>query len=297
MKKILIWAGSILGGLIAVVVLAVVVLYLIGTSRVNEVYEVELAAVPIPSGPAAVERGKHLVESIGLCVECHGENLAGDILEDDPVFGTLAPSNLTSGRGGVGGEYTDAQFVRAIRNGINKDGNPLAIMPSNYYNVINDEDVGAIVAYLKSLPPVDNEQAETKLGPLGRILTVVEKELLPAQIIDHDAPRPPSVPPGITREYGEYMTTVCAVCHGEHLSGGPVPGESSSAPKAANLTTLGQSWSESDFVQVLRTGATPYGKQLDPEMMPWNRFNLLDDVELQAIWLFIRALEPREFEQ
>jgi hypothetical protein len=47
----------------------------------------------------------------------------------------------------------------------------------------------------------------------------------------------------------------------------------------------------------LRTGATPYGKQLDPEIMPWNRFSLLDDDELQAIWLFIRALEPREFEK
>jgi hypothetical protein len=147
------------------------------------------------------------------------------------------------------------------------------------------------------LPPVDNEQKETKLGPLGRILALVEKELLPAQVIDHDAPRPASVPPGVTREYGEYLAVVCSDCHGEHLSGGAVPGEDPSAPKAANLTTLGQSWSESDFVQVLRTGAIPYGKKLDPEIMPWNRFSLLDDDELKAIWLFIGALESREFEQ
>ena len=173
----------------------------------------------------------------------------------------------------------------------------MVIMPSNYFYKFSDEDVGAIVAYLKTLPPVDNEQKETNLGPLGRILVLVEKDLLPAQVIDHDAPRPVSPPPGVTREYGEYLATVCAACHGDNLSGGAVPGESPSAPKAANLTTLGQSWSESDFVQVLRTGATPYGKQLDPEIMPWNRFSLLDDDELQAIWLFIRALEPREFEK
>jgi len=216
---------------------------------------------------------------------------------DDPLFGTLAPSNLTSGRGGVGGEYTDSLWVRAIRNGINKDGNPMAIMPSNYFYKFSDDDVGAIVAYLKTVPPVDNEQKETNLGPLGRILILVEKDILPAQVIDHAAPRPVSVPPGVTKEYGEYLETVCAACHGEHLWGGAVPGESPSAPKAANLTTLGQSGSEREFVQVLRTGATPYGKQLDPEIMPWNRFSLLDDNELQAIWLFIRSLEPREFEK
>ena len=263
----------------------------------NKVYDVQVAAVPIPSGPAAIARGKHLVESIGLCVECHGDNIAGDILEDDPLFGTLAPSNLTSGRGGVGGEYTDMLFVRAIRNGINKDGNPMAIMPSNYYNIIGDEDIGAIVAYLKSLPPVDNEQKETNLGPLGQILVLVEKELLPAHIINHDVPCPVPPAPGITKEYVEYLASVCGACHGEHLSGGSVPGEPPSTPKSANLTTLGQSWSERDFVQTLRTGATPYGKQLDPELMPWNRFKLLDDDELQAIWLFIRSLEPREFEK
>ena len=288
------WAGSILGGLVALLVLVIAMLYIIGTSRINKVYDVEVAAIAIPSGPAAVERGRHLVESIGLCVECHGENLGGDILEDDPLFGTLAPSNLTSGRGGVGGEYTDMLFVRAIRNGINKDGNPMAIMPSNYYNIIVDEDIEAIAAYLKSLPPVDNEQKKTNLGPLGLILVLVEKGLLPAQIINHDAPRTVPPAPGITKEYGEYLASVCAACHGEHLSGGSVPGEPPYAPKSANL---GQSWSERDFVQALRTGTTPYGKQLDPELMPWNRFKLLDEDELQAIWLFIRSLEPREFEK
>jgi cytochrome c553 len=84
-------------------VIVVLVLYLIGSSRVNKVYDVQVVAAPIPSGPSAIARGKHLVESIGLCVECHGDNLAGDIFEDDPLFGTLALSNLTSGWGGVGG--------------------------------------------------------------------------------------------------------------------------------------------------------------------------------------------------
>ena len=147
------------------------------------------------------------------------------------------------------------------------------------------------------MPPVDGEEKRTNLGPLGRILTLVEKELLPAQVIDHDAPRPTSPAPGTTREYGEYLAVVCAACHGEHFSGGAVPGESSDAPKAANLTTLAQSWSEEDFIQAMRTGATPIGKQMDAKYMPWNRFRTLSDDELKTLWLFFGTLEPREFEQ
>ena len=112
MKKILIWVGSILGGLVALLVLIVVVLYMIGTSRINKVYDVEVAAVTIPSGPAALEKGRRLVESIGLCVECHGENLGGDILAEDMLFGTLAPTNLTSGRVPGGDESNIALIVR-----------------------------------------------------------------------------------------------------------------------------------------------------------------------------------------
>ena len=115
MKKILIWVGSILGGLVALLVLIVVVLYAIGTSRINKVYDVEVAAVAIPSGPAALEKGRRLVESIGLCVECHGENLGGDILAEDALFGTLAPTNPARGTGpccGPGSSTTASARLR-----------------------------------------------------------------------------------------------------------------------------------------------------------------------------------------
>ena len=117
-------------------------------------------------------------------------SLSPDPLPLTPLPGTLlttlAASNLTSGLGGKGREYTDIDFVRAIRHGIGKDRKSLVIMPSQYFNKFSDEDVGAIVAYLKSLPPVDNEDAHTSLGPLGRIIALFDTEILPASSPSED---------------------------------------------------------------------------------------------------------------
>ncbi len=92
LKKALKWAGIALGGLGGVVVIAFVVLYLVGGGRINKTYDIPVAAVAARTDAASVERGKHFVEAIGLCQECHGENLAGDVLEDSFLFGELMPS-------------------------------------------------------------------------------------------------------------------------------------------------------------------------------------------------------------
>ena len=243
MKKVLIWVGAILGGLVGLLIVLIVGLVVLGTVlRVNKTYEIEVAAVAVPTDADSIARGRHIVESYALCVFCHADNLEGKVIDENPVFGTLAPPNLTSGRGGIVGTYTDIDYVRAIRHGVGRDGKGLFIMPSQHFNEISDEDLGEIIAYLKNLPPADNE-VELKLGPLARIIALVEPDFFPARLIDHDAARPPSPARGVTAEYGEYLTFMCTVCHGEHYSGGIVPGESS-APKAPNLTRLTQGgWS------------------------------------------------------
>lgn len=182
MKRVLKWVGISIGGLVSLIVLLVVVLIVLGTMlRLNKTYDVQVDAIPIPTDAESIARGRHIVESYGLCAECHGDDMGGDILSDDPVFGKLAPSNLTTGLGGKGDEYTEIDFVRAIRHGIGSDGKPLVIMPSQYFYKFSDDDIGAIVAYLKALPPVDNEDADTSLGPLGRIISLFDKEILPAR--------------------------------------------------------------------------------------------------------------------
>ena len=281
--KVLKWVGIALGGLVGVLVVLILVLLFIGGSRVNKTYDVTVAGVTVPTDANSAARGEHIVRSYGLCVECHGEKLEGELLDEDPVFGRIAPSNLTGGLGGVGGDYSNADWVRAIRHGIGNDGKPLVVMPSQYFNKFSDQDLGDIVAYLKSLPPVDNDLAKTKMKFLGQIITVLDSEILPASMIDHEAPRPASPAKGVTKEYGEYLATVCMACHGEHLSGGPLPGEGGDAPVASNLTHLAVSdWSEADFDKAVRTGVTPFRK-LDQEFMPWETLANLTDDEVTAL--------------
>ncbi len=172
LRKALKWAGIALGGLVGVIVVILAVLYFVGGARINKTYDIQVASVAVPNEAAAIERGRHLVESVALCQECHGENLAGDVLEDSFLFGEIMPSNLTSGKGGVGEAYTDADFARAIRHGVTREGKGIIIMPSEHYNVFGDEDLGAIIAYLRSLPPVDNELPKTSAGPLARLIAV-----------------------------------------------------------------------------------------------------------------------------
>ena len=271
-------------------------LIVLGTTlRLNKTYDVQVDAVTIPTDAESIARGRHIAESYGLCVECHGDDMGGDILEENPLLGKLAGSNLTAGLGGKGGEYTDITFVRAIRHGIGSDGKPLVIMPSQHFYKFSDDDVGAIVAYLKSLPPVDNEDADTSLGPLGRIISLFDSEILPAREIDHEAARPATPAVGMTAEYGKYLTILCAVCHGDKLSGAKPPGDPDS-PLAPNLTLLSRAgWSEQDFVTAMRTGVTVTGKQLDNEFMPWESIGRMTDDELSAVWLFLSSLESSEF--
>ena len=309
MRRFLKWLGIIAGGLLGVFLLLLVVLFFVGSRKVNHTYDVEIASVVVPTDAAGIARGKHYIEAVGVCQVCHGQNLAGPNADrcqvtscigfsDDLLFGKAMPRNLTSGRGGIGGVFTDEDYVRAIRHGIGRDSKALLIMPSEAFNKISDEDLGAIIAYLKTLPPVDNELDESGLGPLGRILAVFEGGLLPATLIDHNAPR--STPPvaAVTIEYGEYLAQICTLCHGERLSGGVVP-SSEFGRNAPNITPGGEpgGWTRSQFVDTIRSGRNPKGKLLDPEFMPWNRFTQMTDDELDAIWLYLRSLPAREFEK
>ena len=301
MRRFLKWFGLAAGGLIGVVLVLVIVLFLIGSRKENRTYDVALASVAVHTDAESIARGKRFVEVLGACQVCHGQDLGGQIIDEcgaapcigyssDLLFGTVFPRNLTSGRGGIGGVYTDEDYVRAIRHGISQDNKALVMMPSDNYNRISDEDLGNMIAYLKTLPPVDNEQEEVGLRPVGRILAVFLGGLLPASLIDHEAARPLSPEAGVTVEYGQYLSGVCSVCHGNDLSGGEVPsGDRVSAPDITQGGAPG-GWTEEQFLVALRSGMTPEGKLLDPRFMPWNRFNAMTDDELGAIWLYLQSL-------
>lgn len=287
-RKVLKGIGILAGLGIAIILAGLLALYVFSEEQINRVYSIPDPEVQVPADQASIERGRHLVRTRGLCSECHRENLSGQYFDDGPLVGLISVRNLTSGKGGIPDDYTDADWVRAIRHGIRRDGKPLLEMPSNFYYELSDEDLGAIIAYLKSLPPIDNELPKRRLGILARFYILTEPSLLPASIIDHDEERPSAPEPGVTVAYGEYLATTCRFCHGEDLSGGQTPGA------GLNLTPGGDlgGWTRSDFIQAIRTGITPEGEELDRELMPWNQIREMSNEELSAIWMYLQTLPP-----
>ncbi|MGD8731438.1 MAG: c-type cytochrome [Anaerolineales bacterium] len=296
MRKALKIVGIAAGVLVAVGVIAFIAVYASTESRLNKTYSVDPGSIVISSEPKIIAEGQRLATIRG-CTDCHGADLGGDLLLADPAIGTIYATNLTAGEGGVGQYYTNTDYLRAIRNGIDAEGHGLVVMPSVEYNVLSDEDVGALIAYINSLSPVDRVQPEPSFGPLGRILIAMgQLPPLAAEIIDHDAPRPAAPEALANAEFGAYMATSCMGCHGTDFSGGAVPGSPPDAPQAANLTPAGDlgNWTQAEFINTMHTGLTPEGKTLDPSVMPWPISNAMTDVELEALWMYLSSLEPVE---
>lgn len=285
-------------GIVVILIATVAVVYLITNSRFNKTYGFMPQTVSAAADSAAIARGEHIAIVRG-CVGCHGQDLAGaPVIESAPVA-MLYATNLTSGEGGRAQLYKgDMDWVRAIRHGVGPDNRPLKFMPSQEYNVLSDPDMSDLLAYLKGRPPVDRELPQTKIGPLGRILYLAgEMPLIPAELIDHEAPRPELVPPGETVAYGAYLATGCMGCHGEYFSGGKIPGTPPDFPLVANITPDDETgigtWTEEDFFRALREGIRPDGSKLD-EFMPVRETSKLTDAEIRALYLYFMSLEPRE---
>jgi mono/diheme cytochrome c family protein len=295
LHRLIRWFAIIIATLLGVAALAAIVVYGISEAQLRATYQIEVAAPAIPSDAASIARGQHLVNAVSMCAACHSAsldapNLAGSLFLDIPPARLGAP-NLTSGAGGIGGSYTEADWTRSIRHGVRPDGTPLLFMPAANFYHLSDADLGAIIAYVKSLPAVDNRPPTTQVYPLGRALMVAGLFGLPAAQIDHSAPRVPAPQPGRTAEYGRYLTTIstCRDCHGANLSGGPI--DEPGAPPAPNLTPAGalRGWSEEDFINTIRSGKRPGGSELRAPM-PWQIARQMTDDELGAIFRYLRSL-------
>ncbi len=297
-RKVLKWVGVVLGSLVGLVVLAVLVLFGVAYSRLHRSYNVDVAEAAVPNDEAALERGEHVARALAGCDGCHGENLGGTVLLDEPGILTFYGPNLTAGAGGAGASFSDEDWVRAIRHGVGTDGKPLILMPAQHYRAMSDEDLGALLAFIKSREPVDNEVPEPSFGPMGYALVLMEPLFVPAALIDHDEPPPAAVEPGVTVEYGGYLVTIgtCRDCHGENLNGRPLP-PVLDEPPARNLTPGGQliGWSEADFIQTIRTGVTPEGHELrEPMAGVLMHLQRQTDDELAAIFMYLQSLPALE---
>jgi mono/diheme cytochrome c family protein len=291
MRKVLKWLGIVLGSLVVLVLVAAVGLFLVGNGRVSRNYG-QVAGEDVSGAGGTVERGEYLVASVSACIDCHGQAFEGSVLIDEAPIGTLAASNLTTGRGGVAGQYTsDALWERALRHGVGADGRALLIMPAQHYTMFSDEDTASVIAYIKSRAPVDNELPTRALHPVANIMLAAGAfGKLPAEVIDHNGGHTPPAARGATAEYGAYLARVgvCADCHGNDYTGGEAGGGGAAAPNITSAGNVG-GWTRDQFVQTIRTGVRPNGEPLS-EDMPWKVYGRMTDDDLAALHAYLRTL-------
>lgn len=266
-------------------------------SSMEKIYDVPLPGLVASKDPASIQRGEHLAKSVAACAtaDCHGKDLAGgNALEMGPL-GTIVGPNVTSA--GLGAAYSDGELARLIQHGIKKDGRSVVFMPAHEINWLPDEDVVAILSYVRSLPGVDKPNGAMKVGLLGKVLDRRDSIVLDvARRIDHSRldKAPPAAP---TVEYGKHIAKLCMGCHGTGFGGGPIPGAPSHIPTPTNITPHEsgiKAWSYEDFSTLLDRGLKKDGQPLDP-FMPLEALSNMDETERKALWAFLTSLPPREF--
>jgi mono/diheme cytochrome c family protein len=257
--------------------------------RLATKYDVTPEELIIPNDSASIAKGKHLVDIKG-CRDCHGEDLGGKVFNDDVLIGTLVGPNLTKGKGGVVADYPIANWLKAIRHGLDSDNYPLMVMPSLETSKMSKQDLQNMISYLKTLPAVDNCLPESELGIMIKTMVHLDQiPLIPAEQIDHKSGLIDSVDVSSVSEYGKYLSVMCSGCHHENMKGGEpmAPG----LPPVPDLTSTGAAgrWTQEQFNTALRRGKRPDGTMLDPNM-PVQMTKHYSDAELNALYNYLRTL-------
>jgi mono/diheme cytochrome c family protein len=283
-------AGGIPAVLLVLLFSTAAVLALIGYGRLNRVYTNPPSPLTAAIAPQLVADGERFARG---CAGCHSRNgelpLSGQNFfgaEGGPPIGTLWAPNLTPAHLG---EWSDGEIIRAIREGVGRDGRSLLIMPSAHFRNLSDEDVLALVAYLRSQPAVEPISPPRRINVLGAIMFAT---VLPDDVFSAQPPVAQLVvapPRGPTAAYGGYLVSLeCQGCHGGNLAGLP---PNPNGPSGPNLTTLPQRLTAEEFVDLLRTGVFPDGSPIAPDM-PVKYLEKMSDDDFRAIYAHLEGLGP-----
>jgi mono/diheme cytochrome c family protein len=288
-RKVVKWGGVIVSGLFTIVLILVSVVMLIGMVKVYSPRNTPVTDLAIAGTSEQIARGQHLAAS--FCASCHSTTnelpLTGgvDLGKDFPMpLGSYVSVNLTPA-GPLQG-WSDGEIFRAIRNGIDRDGQVLFAMSGARGRHLSDEDIQAVIAYLRSQPAVANETQTPpdQFNPLALLL--IGGGVIP----EGEPPITESIvmpPKGPTVEFGKYILSYqdCVLCHGADLAGGK-PGQL--APVGPNMSVV-KGWTQEQFIATLRTGVDPGGHALNSQM-PWRNIGRMDDEELAAVYAYITSL-------
>lgn len=301
-RKIFKWTGLIILGMI-------VTITVIAAFRQNLKYDAPYPEITASADSAVIARGKHLVISSAHCINCHSTQNADSILNlgKEPILsggvkfglpvGDIFSRNITPDKETGIGRFSDAEIARALRYGVHPDGSVVFdFMP--FHNT-SDEDLTAIISYLRAQKPVRNEVPDHKLNVVGNMV-----KAFMVKPVGPNGEVPSKVSPDTTAEYGKYLTLSVAECNGCHtkrdmagkfigkpFAGGGVFEEQGLTLISPNLTTDSSSriygWSQEDFIKRFRMG-----KIIPQSPMPWNSFKRMNDDELKAIYAFLRTIKP-----
>ena len=293
MKRWLKWVAWILAALaLLVVATAVLGTQLAERKRARQI-PVAVQAVALPTDAASLQHGRYLFMSRG-CAECHGANGGGRDFINDGKGMHIAGPNITPG--GVVAHYQAEDWVRTIRHGVKPDGRAVFIMPAEDYNRFTDADLGALIAYLKSQPPLSGGAAVVELPLPVKVLYGFGAIQDAAEKINHSLPPAQPVPVAASVAHGAYVANMCIGCHGAGLSGGKIPGGPPDWPAAANLTpgegsVMSRYPDAAHFIAMLRSGKRPDGSAI--AVMPFESLGQLDDTDAQAVYAFLKTVPAK----
>lgn len=280
MNRLLKWAAIALGGLISLVLVALAFIYAVSEIILDRKYppppEAGLSVVATPELAAS---GAHLAQIYG-CTSCHGATLAGGQFKDIPDGTVLWSPNLPL----LAKTYSGADFDRAIRYGLRADRTSVVLMPSNAYTTLGDDEVAALVAYVRSLQAQGEQRPRRHLGLMVRAgLVFGIFKTTRAQFINAK----PAFDLGPTYAVGRHLAqNGCAECHGSDLTGGTAVGPMPARPDLG----LVAAYDRDDFASFMRTGKAAGNREL-PMMSDAarSRFSYFTDAEVNALYDYLGA--------
>lgn len=269
----------------------------------------------------AVDRGKYLAHHVAMCMDCHSQRdfnqfsgpvIAGTEGKGGEVFnekldvpGVIHARNITSDTVNGIGKWTDEEIIRAITNGISRNGDTLfPLMPYPHYNGMSKDDVYSIIAYIRTLKPNNNKIPERKLFmPISMAYPPLRSSSLENNM-------KPDVSDMV--KYGEYMTNiaVCMDCHTpmdkgqfvmeKYMAGGWKVNMESFVVNTANITpdsaTGIGTWTEEMFLEKFKHYRDPAVVRNNPgknnSLMPWTMYAQMDDFDIKAIYRYLRTIPP-----
>jgi mono/diheme cytochrome c family protein len=283
MRKLLRWLGYAVAALFGLALLAALSIWFVSWRAIAYTGAPHAEQLARPTAQQLADAERH-ARTLG-CLGCHGEGLQGRRMFDEAGVATVYASNLTE----VAARATDQQLAQAIRQGVGVDGRPLWIMPSGLFSRLGDDEVAAIIAFVRSRPRVGGPVPSIHAGPIGRLgIALGRFEPAPATLARFRDRYP--VAAGAAHEPGRRLAaTVCAECHGPALGGG-TPGPGTTAPDLQIVAA----YDLDQFRMLLRTGVPPGGRDLGlMRTVARNDFSHLSDEEIAQLHGYLRARAER----